>query len=221
MKSEEKIEYMLNKVRKIARINPAGYFFVDCVPHIDIEANGGVPDEAPILFSTADQIMVLKKFDQDGLLFGLKLDKKRKGAWTVLMNLDKDSDENPYKIKSEKHKDKQMLEVSVLSGKLEINENTGFVKLNKIGNTLNIKGGEFKVILTLVKNKDHQATYTQLIEGGDIKTKRRPLGFTVRNLKRALGILPKKRSKNKDIIQNIRSVGYKLLTSHKKTTLKP
>lgn len=107
---------------------------------------------------------------------------------------------------------KQRIEIVVYGGTLIVDESTGFVKLNKVGDTLNLAGKEFKAILTLAKNDGHQATYTELIEGEDTKTQRRNLGFSIRNLKETLGILPKNESKNKDIIKNIKKYGYKLIT---------
>lgn len=212
MNSREKIEYMLQKVRGKARISPVGFFYVDCSPHIDIEENGGVPDDAPVLFSRADQVSTLRKFKEDGLLFGVEFEKDYKGAWVALMNLDKDSDINPYDNNGEVSKNKQTIEVAVQGGVLAINERTGYIKLNKIEKNLNLSGREFKVILTLIKNDNHQATYSELIGREDTKPRRRPLGFTLRNLKETLCILPKNKAKNKDIIKNIKNYGYKLIT---------
>lgn len=212
MNSREKIEYMLQKVRGKARISPAGFFYIDCSPYIDIEANGGAPDDAPVLFSQADKVSTLRKFEADGLLFGVEFEKNYKGAWVALMNLDKDSDVNPYNNNGEANNGKQTIETAVQGGILAINERTGYVRLNKVEKTLNPKGKEFKVILTLVKNADHQATYSELMGGDDGKLKRRPLGFVIRNLKETLLILPKKKSKNGDIIKNMKDYGYKLIT---------
>lgn len=87
---------MLNQVRERARISPAGFFFVSCSPVLDIKGNRGVPDEAPVTFSQADQVSILQKFEKDGLLFSIEFEKDYKGAWVALMNLDKDDDVNPY-----------------------------------------------------------------------------------------------------------------------------
>ena len=98
------------------------------------------------------------------------------------------------------------------SGTFYINADTGLIRLNKVEKTLNITGKEFRVILTLANNDNNQATYSELINGEDTKSKKRSLAFAIRNLKKYLGILPKKRSKNKDIIKNIKKYGYKLIT---------
>ena len=44
------------------------------------------------------------------------------------------------------------------------------------------------------------------------KDSKRSLGFVIRNLKKTLGVLPKKKAKNKNCIKNIKSCGYKLIT---------
>lgn len=116
-----------------------------------------------------------------------------------------------FKKVDEKNKEK-VIRISVYGGTLIVNESTGFVKLNKVGDILNLAGQEFRAILTLAKNDGHQATYTELIGGNDTKNKRRTLGFSLRNLKETLGILPKKSAKNKDIIGNIKKYGYRLKT---------
>lgn len=212
MTSREKIEHMLHKVREKARISPTGFFYVDCNPFVDIEGNRGVPDEAPVLLSQLEQINLLKKFEKDNLLYSVEFEKDHKGAWVALMNLDKDSDVNPYDNNGEVNKSKQTTEVVVQGGILAINEKTGYVRLNTVEKTLNHTGWEFKIILTLIKNDNHQATYSELIGGEDTKPRRRPLSFNIRNLKETLCILPKNKAKNMDIIKNIKNYGYKLIT---------
>ena len=108
--------------------------------------------------------------------------------------------------------EKRILKIPVASGTFYINADTGLIRLNKVEKTLNITGKEFRVILTLANNDNNQATYSELINGEDTKSKKRSLAFAIRNLKKYLGILPKKRSKNKDIIKNIKKYGYKLIT---------
>lgn len=97
MTSKEKIEYVWNKVIEKARISPVGVFYVDCNPFIDIDANGGVPDEAPVLISKKEQVEILKKFENDGLTVFLNFDGDNKGAWMVLADADqKDKNISPY-----------------------------------------------------------------------------------------------------------------------------
>jgi hypothetical protein len=101
--------------------------------------------------------------------------------------------------------------IELKSGKLSLNKNTGEVKLNNIKNNLNPTSEEFKFLLRLMENKDYIATYKELISTTPTKTNKRNLAFIVRNLKKALGILPQKKSKNKDIIKNIKGHGYMLI----------
>ena len=105
------------------------------------------------------------------------------------------------------------IEIKLKNGKLTIKENTGFVKLNNTEGTFNPKSNEFKTLLILVKNKNLQATYQELLGEENVsKTTKRNLTFTIRNIKETLGILPrKKKNKNKDIIKNLKLYGYKLI----------
>lgn len=96
MTPKEKIEHILDKVREKARISPAGFFYVELCPILDIEGNGGIPDEAPVIFSRADQVSILRKLEKDRLLFSIEFEKDYKGAWVALRELDKESDVNPY-----------------------------------------------------------------------------------------------------------------------------
>lgn len=214
MTSKEKIEYMLNKIREVARISPSGYFYVDCSPLVDIEKNGGIPDEAPVLISQMEQVSLLKKFQKDNLIFSIEFDKDYKKALIALMDLEIENDDNPYLYKNKKKKvNENEIKVSVRGGLLYVNERTGSIKLNKVEKILNIKSREFKIILVLIKSKNYQATYKELLGGvEESKSRIRALGFSMRNIKEALGILPQKTSKNKDIIKNIKGYGYKLLT---------
>lgn len=116
---------------------------------------------------------------------------------------------------------KQIIEISVYGGTLIVDEGTGFVELNKVGDTLNLAGKEFKVILTLVKGGNHQAKYSELVSGDDNVSNRALLVGTIRDLKETLGILPKKSSKNKDIIQNIKKYGYKIITQQNQAMVNP
>lgn len=200
MNSKEKIEYMLHKVREKARISPYGVFY------LNIEDE--VTEEGKVLISNEDQISILEKFKKDDLLFGLEFNREGTRATVLLMYLDKENDENPYEVKN-KH---SSLEVKVLGGVLIFNKDTGFVGLNKTGKQINIKGQEFNFLKVLLESKDYRASYDDFLGKNAPKTKRRALGFSVRNLKKAIGILPKKKSKNKDIIRAVKNYGYELIT---------
>lgn len=92
--------------------------------------------------------------------------------------------------------------------KLEVNKNIGTVKLNKVSTKLNPEGHEFKALIKLMTSKDYKATYNELLGDNPTKVNKRNLTFTIRNLKEALGILPEKNAKNKNIIKNIKNHGY-------------
>lgn len=191
---------MLHKVREKARISPYGVFYLNIEDEFTSDGR--------LFISNEDQISILQKFHKDNLLFNVEFDRNDTRATIILMYIGKDSNENPYETK----KEASGLETKVLGGLLVVIEDTGFVGLNKAGKVLNPRSQEFKVLKVLMDSKNHQATYSQLLGKEDTKSKRRTLGFVIRNLKEALGILPKKKAKNKDIIQNIKGHGYKLLT---------
>lgn len=105
------------------------------------------------------------------------------------------------------------LKVKVVGGHwLTLNRHTGRVCLNKHTNDLNPESQEFKNLLRLMENKNHQITYKEILGETISKANKRNLAFVVRNLKEALGILPKKGAKNKDCIKNTKGHGYKLIT---------
>lgn len=212
MNSKEKIQYVADMIREKARITPPGFVHVDCFQVLDIEGNGGIPDEADVLMRCSEQISILQKFEKDHLIFFLDIDEDCRGAWMALDKLDKYSDDYPYDSQGNVIEKETSIEVSVRGGVLIINEITGFVKLNKKESILNPGSKEFRIILTLAKNDKHQATYSELIGEKSTKDKARMLGFSIRNLKKFLGILPGKKAINKDIIENIKKYGYKLIT---------
>lgn len=111
----------------------------------------------------------------------------------------------------EQNTPKSVLSIRLRNGTLSIRKDTGWVKLNDVEKDLNPEGQDFKVLFKLVTNKNHIATYKDLIGNTPTKTNKRLLSFVLRNLKEALGILPKKTAKNQEIIANIKGRGYKLL----------
>jgi hypothetical protein len=101
MNAEEKIEYVLNKVREQAKINPSGMLYIDYTSVGDYEANGPIPDEVPIILSQIDQINILKKFHQDNLIHIWDWEKDHKGVWISIVDLDKKPDEKPSEFLDE------------------------------------------------------------------------------------------------------------------------
>ena len=102
--------------------------------------------------------------------------------------------------------------IKTKAGLLIFNKDTGYAKLEKFEANLNPQSQEAKVLLKLMTDRNHQATYEDLLGENPSKTNKRNLVFVIRNLKEILGILPKKKAKNKDCIKNIKGYGYKLIT---------
>lgn len=191
MTSKEKIKFVKKEILEKEKISPSGPIRIDLYNVIDIESNGGIPDDAPVLFSTAEQQLILRKLEEDGYLEKL-WEINNASFWVERKNKESSP---PVVIKKGKNK-------------LEINENTGQIKLNKFTNKLNPKSNEFKVLIKLVKSTDHKATYEELLGNNLTKTNKRSLTFTIRNIKQCLGVLPQKKGSNPDIIKNIKNHGY-------------
>jgi hypothetical protein len=115
--------------------------------------------------------------------------------------------------KNTKEIDSDLISIQLKTGTLTINKNTGFISLNKAKDELNPESQELKTIVILATNKNYQATYAELLNNNVSKTTKRNLAFRIRNIKKSLGILPIKNSKNKDIFKNNKLYGYKLITS--------
>jgi hypothetical protein len=106
------------------------------------------------------------------------------------------------------------ISVRLKSGLLKFNKKTGFTKLNNIETTFHPSGQECKVLAILSSDEDYRATFAELLgqEKATKESEKRKLTFVIRNLKKALGILPKRKAKNKDIIKSVKGVGYRLVT---------
>lgn len=96
-------------------------------------------------------------------------------------------------------------------GLLILNFASGAVRLNKRKSSLHPHGQEFKVLRLLITSENNIATYADLLGERNTSSERRKLTFVIRNLKIELGILSAKKPKNKDVIKNMRGVGYKLI----------
>lgn len=102
MNSKEKLDYFLTEILEVARINPIGLIFIEYIPILDIEGNGGIPDEAPIIISATEKRNMLFKFEQDGLImtFGEENNHRGnpRGAWIALTGIDRDQTVSPYSL---------------------------------------------------------------------------------------------------------------------------
>ena len=97
MTSREKIEYVWDRVIERARISPVGFFYIRCTPLIDIELNKGIPDDAPIVISREEQLSIIRKFEEDGLLLFVDYKSDKDGVWAALSDPEiKDKNGSPY-----------------------------------------------------------------------------------------------------------------------------
>lgn len=108
--------------------------------------------------------------------------------------------------------EKDILTIKLKNGRLIINKDTGLVKLNNTENEFIPDSKEYNTILKLATGKNYKATYEDLLKGNASKVNKRGLSFVIRDIKRGLSILPAKKAKNKDIIRNLRGIGYRLIT---------
>jgi len=116
-----------------------------------------------------------------------------------------------YQEIKNKESDPDILSIQLKNGLLTLNKSTGFVNLNNFETSINPSSQEFKVLLRLMSIKNYQATYKDLLGENVSKTTKRELSFVIRNIKEILRVLPAKKAKNKDCIQNIKMYGYKLI----------
>lgn len=108
--------------------------------------------------------------------------------------------------------DSDILEVKLADGSiLTLNKATGSTRLNATPTQLNPESREYNLLAKLMTAKNHKIAYKDILPDNS-KSTRRNLTFVVRNLKTGLGILPKEKAQNKDIIRNIKSHGYQLIT---------
>jgi len=101
----------------------------------------------------------------------------------------------------------------LVCGDLKFNKENGDVKLGKVEGNLAPETNEYKVFLHLLESPSYMAKYTTLIElmSKGALLERLALDTVIRNIKMKLGILPKKKSKNKDIFQTLKNwKGYRL-----------
>jgi hypothetical protein len=187
MKASEKLQFIKELIHERAQISPAGLLRFQLKDQPSFPVN--------------EQILVLKKLEQDDLITDLNVIGKAVTFW-VISTFANHLRENKT--------DNDLVTVEIGTNKLSIHKHTGAVSLNTIDAVLNPKSQELETILKLATAKNHQISYADILGESVSKTTKRNLTFVIRNLKEALGILPAKTAKNKDIIKNIKGVGYKL-----------
>ena len=193
MTQEDKIEYIKLGIAQKSLTTTNGSFFVNFNAEYEAEAGDLPKKNAPVIFSRKEQKDILRKLELDGFLAFCIFDENT--GLAIIVPADKDIEK-----------------LSLKNGELIFNKNTGYIRLNNTEYTFNPKSNEYRIIKILIKNKDNQATYDELL-GGKINTtaNRRGVNFNIRNIKKAIGILPENNPKNIDIFDNIKGFGYKLI----------
>ncbi len=187
MKAAEKLQFIKELIHERAQISPAGILKIQ------------LRDQPS--FPTGEQILILKKLAQEGLISDLNAIGKAVSFWVI-------STFGDY-VKTVKP-DTDLISITIGTNTLSIDKVTAAIRLNTVEAILNPKSQEFATLLKLATTKNHQITYADILGESVSKTTKRNLTFVIRNIKEVLGILPAKKAKNKDIIKNIKGVGYKL-----------
>jgi hypothetical protein len=187
MKPAEKIQFVKELIHERALISRAGVLRL-------------LLKDQP-MFPTYEQILVLKKLEQEGLISNLTVIGNAVCFWVI-------STFANY-LRSDVVDD-DLITVQIGDHTLSIDKATAAVRLNSVEAIFNPKSQEFETLLKLAIAKNHQVTYADILGSSVSKTTKRNLTFVIRNIKEAVGILPAKKAKNKDIIKNIKGVGYKL-----------
>lgn len=100
---------------------------------------------------------------------------------------------------------------------LYLNPRTGDFAFHQTIGNFSPATPEFKVFSALYNDKDNQATYLTLMQAyrpnveEDSKSQRDDLYSVIGNIKGKLNILPETETSNKDIFQNIKNYGYRLV----------
>jgi hypothetical protein len=108
------------------------------------------------------------------------------------------------------HKENDKITIKLSAGTISLHRKNGRFEYGKVRGALKIKSMQFRIIEELLCNKYHMASYEYLLGDRNNKVARREIQGEVKNLKKALGILPKKTRVNADIIMNMSTLGYQL-----------
>jgi len=185
----QKIQFIKVLIHESALISPVGI--------LKLQLN-----DQPSL-TVKEQILILKKLEQEGLIGDLNIIGKAVSFWVISTFAN---------YLNENKTDTDVITIEIGTNTLSIDKVTAAVRLNEVEAIFNPKSQEFETLLKLATAKNHQVTYTDILGESVSKTTKRNLTFVIRNIKEVLGILPAKKAKNKDIIKNIKGLGYKLIT---------
>jgi len=179
----QKIQFIKILIHERAQISPVG------VLKLELKEQPSLP--------IREQILILKKLEQEGLIGDLNIIGKAVSFWVI------STFANYLK---ENKADTDIITVNIGTNTLSIDKVTAAVHLNAVEAIFNPKSQEFETLLKLATTKNHQVTYTDILGESVSKTTKRNLTFVIRNIKEVLGILPAKKAKNKDIIKNIKGM---------------
>ena len=102
---------------------------------------------------------------------------------------------------------------------VSFNPDTGTLTAHGMSAAFNLKSQPYRVLAALWQSKNHQATLDELLRamrpnsGKEIKASKPELYKVIRNIRRALNILPKREGSTPDILKNIPRYGYRLVLS--------
>jgi hypothetical protein len=83
MTPKEKIAFVKKHIQEEAETHPSGAFHIELVEVVlaaDVEANGGIPDEAPISLSRKEQWSIIQKLEEEGFVQNIELDDDGRGV---------------------------------------------------------------------------------------------------------------------------------------------
>lgn len=102
--------------------------------------------------------------------------------------------------------------------RLHLNPRTGDFAFHHTSGNFSPVTPEFKVLSALYNDKDNQVSYLSLIQAyrpninEDSKSQKDDLYSVIKNIKEKLNILPATETSNPDIFQNIKNLGYRLVS---------
>ena len=74
MTPKDKIAFVKKRIKEVAETHPSGTVDIELVPVVDLEANGGIPDDAPVLLSRKEQWAIIQKLGEEGFVENIELD---------------------------------------------------------------------------------------------------------------------------------------------------
>ena len=75
MTPKQKIALVKKMIKEQAEISPPGLFCIELADFVDLEATGGIPDEAPVLMPISEQKSVIKRLEAEGFVANVREDK--------------------------------------------------------------------------------------------------------------------------------------------------